>query len=515
MRRDKNRKRRSILVAMLLVASILLGTVWNTECAQAATGNYYIKINKGTNVVTIYKQDGTPYTAFTCSIGYATPIGTFNTMAKYRWWTLDGPSYGQYCTRITGSILFHSVWYYQQTTNSQSYVQYNKLGTTASHGCCRLTVAAAKWIYDNCPVGTKVIIFNGTEKDDPLGKPKTIKVTGSRGWDPTDPAADNPYETRSTKPVITVSKKTLAYGSKFGDGNMSCKDSGGFDATSWVKMSGKVNMNKIGSYPVTYSIIDSFGRTATKKVTYKVVDKKAATLTGVKESLTKKCGDTRDMLIGLKAKDPAGVDLTSKISVYIKTPDSDSYKKCKNTDYTFTSSGVYKVEYIVKNPNNGKKTVKKQTITVLDKGKPVLECDNEWEEIWPDEDERTLSWDDLMADVTASLSSGKDISDNVKISITTPSGKTASLKKGQDYTFAEAGTYMLDYKVTNPDAPKSIRTVTKSRSVYYATQMQTETDTETEKDTDTETDTETGTEAGTEAGTETGTGTESEVVLNE
>lgn len=507
MRWNKNKKRHSALVVLLLVVSILFGTVCNTESTQAATGNYYIKINKGTNVVTVYKQDGTPYTAFTCSIGYATPIGTFYTPAKYRWWTLDGPSYGQYCTRITGGILFHSVWYYAQTKNSQSYVQYNRLGTTASHGCCRLTVAAAKWIYDNCPLGTKVIIFNGTEKDDPLGKPQTIKVSGSRGWDPTDPDPENPYKTKSTKPVITVSKKTLAYGSKFGDGNMSCKDSGGFDATSWVKMSGTVNTKKIGSYPVTYSIIDSFGRTATKKVTYKVVDKKAATLTGVKEAITKKCGDTRDMLIGLKAKDPAGVNLTSKISVYIKTPDSDSYKKCKNTDYTFTSAGVYEVKYIVKNPNNGKQTVKKQTITVLDNGKPALECVYEWEEIWPEENERTLSWDYLMTDVTATLPSGKDISKSVKISILTPSGEKATLKKGQEYTFAEAGTYMLEYKVTNPDAPKSIRTVTASRSVYYATQMETEAEAGTETNTETET--------GTNTETETGTGTEAEVVLNE
>ena len=33
-----------------------------------------------------------------------------------------------------------------------------KLGRRASHGCIRLTVEDAKWIYDNCPAGTTVII---------------------------------------------------------------------------------------------------------------------------------------------------------------------------------------------------------------------------------------------------------------------------------------------------------------------------------------------------------------------
>ena len=31
-----------------------------------------------------------------------------------------------------------------------------KLGTKASHGCVRLSVDDAKWIYTNCPAGTTV-----------------------------------------------------------------------------------------------------------------------------------------------------------------------------------------------------------------------------------------------------------------------------------------------------------------------------------------------------------------------
>jgi len=475
MRKERNRKRGALFLALLLTASVLFCSVQHAEPVNAATNNYYIKVNKGTNVVTVYKGDGTPYTAFACSTGYATPIGTFYTMAKYRWWTLDGPSYGQYCTRITGSILFHSVWYYQnQTKNSQSYTQYNKLGTTASHGCCRLTVAASKWIYDNCPLRTKVIIFNGSSRDDPLGKPKTIKVEGYMGWDPTDPSEGNPYKTGSTKPTISVSKKTLTYGGKFDDGNMTCKDSGGFDITDWVKMEGKVNMKKVGTYPVTYSVIDSFGRTASKKVVYKVVDKKAATLTGVKSKLTKKYGNTRDMLVGLKAKDAAGVNLTGKIEVYIKAPSSSSYVKCKGTKYTFTESGTYKVKYVVKNPNNGKKTTKKQTITVTDNKKPTLTSANNWSEIHLKEAGQEKYWDDLMKGVTAKLSGGKDITDTVIIEITAPSGETASIVESESYTFSESGTYTLVYKAANPNTGKENTYTKQERLLTVADEAQAE-----------------------------------------
>lgn len=474
MKRTKNRKRSCLLMALLLTASILLGSVWKAESAQAATGDYYIKINKGTNVVTVYKQDGTPYTAFTCSIGYATPIGTFHTMARYRWWTLDGPCYGQYCTRITGSILFHSVWYHQQTKNSQSYIQYNKLGTTASHGCCRLTVAASKWIYDNCPVGTKVIIFNGKAKDDPLGKPKTIKVKGYSGWDPTDPDKDNPYKTKSTKPVIKVSKKVLDYGSEFGDGNMTCKDSAGFDITDWVKMTGTVNTKKIGTYPVTYTVIDSFGRTATKQVTYKVVDRNPVTLSGVKKSLTKNVGDAYNLRSGVKAVDAAGVNLTSRVGVYIKTPSADQYEKYTAKIYTFEEEGTYRVKYIVKNPNNGRKISKLLTVTVRVAERPILNSVYKWKEICPNEEQRELYWEGLMSDVTAELLDGTDITELVVINITTPSGEEVTLKESESYVFREKGTYELVYSVTNPKVDKGDRTAEKTRTLTYQTQMKAE-----------------------------------------
>lgn len=472
---NRKRKRSAFFMALILTASILLGSVWSAERVQAAAkGDYYIKVNKGTNVVTVYKNDGTPYTAFTCSTGYATPLGTFYTPAKYRWWTLDGPSYGQYCTRITGSILFHSVWYYQQTKNSQSYVQYNKLGTTASHGCVRLTVAASKWIYDNCPTGTKVIIFNGKAKDDPLGKPKTITVKGYQGWDPTDPDKDNPYKTRDTKPVITVSKKVLEYGSDFGTGNMTCKDSGGFDITDWVKMTGTVNMKKIGTYPVTYSVIDSFGRTATKKVTYKVVDKNPVTLTGVKKTLTQNVGDTVNLRSGLQATDAAGVNLTSKIAIYIKAPSADSYTKFTGKKYTFEESGIYQLKYRVKNPNNGRIITKTQKITVQIPEKPIFHSVYDWKEITPKEEQRELYWELLMTDVTAELLDGTDVTELVEITITTPSGETVTLKESESYLFREKGTYELVYRVTNPKVDTGDNTAEHTRTLTYQTQMKAE-----------------------------------------
>ena len=59
---------------------------------------------------------------------------------------------------IEGDILFHSVLYNEKGgAVTQSSV--NNLGRKASHGCVRLSVEDAKWIYNNCPVNTKVVVY--------------------------------------------------------------------------------------------------------------------------------------------------------------------------------------------------------------------------------------------------------------------------------------------------------------------------------------------------------------------
>ena len=170
---------------------------------KKSTSPYYIKVNYTANVVTIYKKDQNdkytiPYKAMVCSCGTYTPkSGTYKTSSKYRWGKLIHDVYGQYATRIVKSILFHSVPYSSNTNDTLLHNEYDKLGTTASAGCVRLTVADAKWIYDNCPSGTMVEFYSDSNPG-PLGKPSAQKISSveeCRNWDPTDPLAGNPWHT--------------------------------------------------------------------------------------------------------------------------------------------------------------------------------------------------------------------------------------------------------------------------------------------------------------------------------
>ncbi len=162
---------------------------------------YYIIVNYSSNVVTIYKKDANnqytiPVKAMVCSTGVSTPrSGVYKlTNARYRWRALFGGVYGQYAVKIVGNILFHSVPYVRTDNGALEYWEYDKLGTAASAGCVRLTVADALWIYNNCGSGTQVEFSSNSAN--PLGKPSARKISAYeslRGYDPTDPISNNPW----------------------------------------------------------------------------------------------------------------------------------------------------------------------------------------------------------------------------------------------------------------------------------------------------------------------------------
>lgn len=179
----------------------------STTVQQKKDIKYFIRVNYNQNVVTIYTKNSNgnytvPYKAMVCSTGKATPrSGTYTipsgSYSRATWGLMVGNVWAQYFTRIKGSILFHSVPYTQRNKWSLEYWEYDKLGTTASAGCIRLTVQDAKWIYDNCPAGTQVEFYSDSNPG-PLGKPTAQKISSEeavRGWDPTDPAGNNPWKT--------------------------------------------------------------------------------------------------------------------------------------------------------------------------------------------------------------------------------------------------------------------------------------------------------------------------------
>lgn len=193
------------LFPIVLILLLLFSTV---SVSAAPLLPYSIQVNRAWNTVTIYTYDAggqytVPVKAMICSTaraGYVTPLGSFRLTSFRKPWQLmlDG-TYGQYSTQFSGNYLFHSICYQDDRHDAMVRDAYNNLGNPASMGCVRLETADAKWIFDNCPAGTPVTIYENYDSPGPLGKPeKTVDYISPEmynGWDPTDPAENNPWRT--------------------------------------------------------------------------------------------------------------------------------------------------------------------------------------------------------------------------------------------------------------------------------------------------------------------------------
>lgn len=286
-------KNKGIIIAIGCMLGMLFFLTLNIKAES--TYPYYIKVNRKQCVVTIYEKDKKgdytiPVKAMLCSPGWDTPIGTFKTPENYRWRLLMGDVWGQYSTRINKGVLFHSVWYYEKDPSTLSNAQFNKLGSVCSHGCVRLNVEDAKWIYDNCPVGTTVTIYDSSNPG-PLGKPAAIKVSTATkmGYDPTDIwSKGNPY--LSNKPKIRgVKDQTIEYGKTLHLlGGVTALSSTNMDISTsiktYIKYQGK-RVSKIdttvpGSYYVTYKVRDALKKATKKEAIIYVVDSEKPKIKG-------------------------------------------------------------------------------------------------------------------------------------------------------------------------------------------------------------------------------------------
>lgn len=437
----------AFLTFMFLMAAPLFFSMGDSNA-------YTLKVNRNTNVVTAYNNSGAPVKAMTCSVGTGTktPVGTFSILTKDSWHTLMGPVYAPYCSKVTSDgIWFHPVWYYQNGNRaSQSAQSYNLLGTKASHGCIRLTLIDAKWIYENCPVGTKVIIFDGSAANDPLGKPATYKLPAMPNdftWDPTDPDPSNPYH--SMQPKIIVNNTTVQYKTKFNPADMvTVIDSLGNNVTSDVKYSGKVNTKKLGTYTVTYSITDQRGRSCSVKSKVTVIDIYLPVLNGISDSKTVEYKTKLNLKEGVSATGYKKRSLNKKIQITVKTP-SKKTKKVKST-YTFKDLGKYTVTYKVTDPKYKRTTTQTMKIVVQDTKPPVMRNTRPYTVYI-----QLGSTKKVTKYIKANLVSGKSLRKKMTVAVRTPGSKKYVAVSNTNYKFTKTGLYKFKMTATNPKSNKS------------------------------------------------------------
>jgi len=384
----------SIILTMTLALTMGGFTAFaGTSTVQAAStaSKYIIKVNKARNVATVYQKTNGRYVPIRAMLtscgktGYSTPSGTFRMGFKNRWRKIGGPSmggycYGQYVCQITGGYLFHSVWYTTKNKKTQPAAQFNVLGKNASHGCVRLSCIDAKWVYDHCKSGTKIVIYSSS-KSGPLGRPK--KVYSNGGWDPTDPT--NPHF--KLKPTIIISKKkdkTVEYKSSYSllgyvkaINKYACENITSelkiiairiWKNSAWTgsdfRTGSKLKTNQLGKYRITYHVKDKYCGKAKKNFYLSIRDTAKPIITAANRTVPV---DSINAVSGVSAKQVSGASRTSAIMVYIKAPGAAKYKSMRYDEaktYVFSEEGNYSVKYTAKSKYAPYKAATPKIITI-------------------------------------------------------------------------------------------------------------------------------------------------------
>ena len=177
---------------------------------------FRIVVDVANQVTSVYGRDENgEYTVVVrqmlCSTGMkATPsdVGDWVLSGRHATWCVFpkwGNSYARYWTRINSNIAFHSPIYTSVSNTAMKIGSYNMLGQRASHGCIRLAVWDAKWIYDNVGAGTVVSIVEGMESDPELRDALKLPPLDKKYCTPIStpvPTAEPEYSAEN-KPVLS------------------------------------------------------------------------------------------------------------------------------------------------------------------------------------------------------------------------------------------------------------------------------------------------------------------------
>lgn len=136
----------------------VLRAIQRANASSSAT-RYLIVVDRN-NTHTIIMSGGNgswkPYKNFLCTVGKSsTPTVTGSFSVGSRGYSFGSGYTCYYWTQFYADYLFHSVLYNEGTRT----IQDGRLGVHASHGCVRLAIDNAYWIYSNVPSGTRVLVY--------------------------------------------------------------------------------------------------------------------------------------------------------------------------------------------------------------------------------------------------------------------------------------------------------------------------------------------------------------------
>jgi len=181
-------------IGLILAFVLLLGVLPAAASAKDELKNtdpekYYIVLDLKNQIVTVYEKNETgEYTEadivrrFLCSsgstkpksgdpndIGSPTPVGIWKLGGRQRFGRFANFSdRARYWVQLVGDNIFHSIMFDRDDFAALKPSPYGNLGSAVSHGCIRLHVEDAKWLYYYAPPGTTCLVTDNEKMDGAL-----------------------------------------------------------------------------------------------------------------------------------------------------------------------------------------------------------------------------------------------------------------------------------------------------------------------------------------------------------
>ena len=167
-----------LCAALVLFSALMIPGRANAmdELKNDDPDKYYILLDLRNQIVTVFERDENgEYTKvvrrFLCASGRTdvdeadpedeatpTPRGIWKIGGRERFGKFANfsASYARYWVQIVGSIYFHSLLFSKRSVDSMERQAYSDMGNKVSHGCVRLYVEDARWLYYYACPGTTV-----------------------------------------------------------------------------------------------------------------------------------------------------------------------------------------------------------------------------------------------------------------------------------------------------------------------------------------------------------------------
>ena len=192
----------SIICAALVLCSVLL-VPGRAEAKDDLLNNdpdqYYILLDLRNQIVTVFEKDENgEYTRvvrrFLCSSGRTdvdeedleaestpTPRGIWKIGGRERFGKFANfsASYARYWVQIVGSIYFHSLLFHKRSIDTMERGPYSDMGNKVSHGCVRLYVEDARWLYYYACPGTTIEVSTDEPSNKELKRALRSKISFS------------------------------------------------------------------------------------------------------------------------------------------------------------------------------------------------------------------------------------------------------------------------------------------------------------------------------------------------